>query len=425
MLPRFQSACGLWACICLLVNVASGDDWLRFRGPNGQGEATGNYPLKWSPNENIKWRTELPGPGNSSPIVVAGRVIVTQATDEGKHRHLISFDRSTGKEQWRQTVSFDTVEETHKTNPYCSASPVSDGERVICWHWSAGMHCYDLNGKPLWSRDLGKFHHIWGEGGSPIIHGDSVYQICGPGERTFVVALNKHTGEVRWQSPIEPGGSASAKGRYIGTWSTPVIVSVDGQEQLLCALHQRTVAYDLKTGKELWTTLGISGGRGDLVYTSPLVDESEAFIFGGFGGPMFGFRLGGSGDVTESNRMWHIEKEWHPQRIGSGVILGDHIYMANADNPGSVQCFDRQTGATLWEERRTSAGPHWGAIVRNGNRLYVQGQKGALHVLAANPRQFELLADNDLKEESNSTPAFSDGEIFIRTWNALYCVSEK
>ncbi|MCA9090127.1 MAG: PQQ-binding-like beta-propeller repeat protein, partial [Planctomycetaceae bacterium] len=393
MLPRFQSACGLWACICLLVNVASGDDWLRFRGPNGQGEATGNYPLKWSPNENIKWRTELPGPGNSSPIVVAGRVIVTQATDEGKHRHLISFDRNTGKEQWRQTVSFDTVEETHKTNPYCSASPVSDGERVICWHWSAGMHCYDLNGKPLWSRDLGKFHHIWGEGGSPIIHGDSVYQICGPGERTFVVALNKHTGEVRWQSPIEPGGSASAKGRYIGTWSTPVIVSVDGQEQLLCALHQRTVAYDLKTGKELWTTLGISGGRGDLVYTSPLVDESEAFIFGGFGGPMFGFRLGGSGDVTESNRMWHIEKEWHPQRIGSGVILGDHIYMANADNPGSVQCFDRQTGATLWEERRTSAGPHWGAIVRNGNRLYVQGQKGALHVLAANPRQFELLAD--------------------------------
>ncbi|MCA9080260.1 MAG: PQQ-binding-like beta-propeller repeat protein [Planctomycetaceae bacterium] len=417
---------GCLPAVLLLVSTfgsVHADDWLRFRGPNGQGVVEGEYPLTWTRQQNVKWRAELPAPGNSSPIVVAGQVFITQATDQGRQRHLMCFDRSGGTELWRRTIDFGKVEETHKTNPYCSASPVSDGERVVCWHGSAGTHCYDLAGELQWSRDLGTFHHIWGEASSPIIHGDNVYQICGPGERTFVIALNKRTGETIWESPMEPDGSVSDKGRYVGTWATPVVVTVDGQQQLLCALHKRVVAYDLTSGQELWSTAGVSSQRGDLVYTSPLVTKTEAVVFGGYGGPMFAFRLGGSGDVTEANRMWHIEKQWHPQRIGSGVILGDKIIMANADDPGSVQCFVLATGETLWEERRTGAGPHWGSIIHNGDKLYVQGQKGAIQVLSANPEKFELLAENDLGETSNSTPAFSDGEIFIRTHEALYCVS--
>ncbi|MCA8993870.1 MAG: PQQ-binding-like beta-propeller repeat protein [Planctomycetaceae bacterium] len=400
------------------------DDWLRFRGPNGQGQVEGKFPLEWSADKNIKWRTPLPAPGNSSPIVVKGKVFVTQGTDQGKQRHLICFDRTNGKELWRRTIDFNKVEDTHKTNPYCSASPTSDGERVVCWHGSAGTFCYDLNGELQWSRDLGTFHHIWGEASSPIIHGDRVYQICGPGERTFVIALDKKTGETVWESPIEPDGSASDKGRYVGTWATPLVITQDGKEQLLCALHKRVVAYDIDSGKEVWSTTGISSSRSDLVYTSPLVTDKVGVVFGGYGGPMFAFRLGGMGDVTEVNRMWHIEKEWHPQRIGSGVILGDKVFMANADNSGSIQCFNIENGEVVWEERRTSSGPHWGAMLHNDGKLYVQGQNGKVHVFAANPEKFELLADNDLGETSNSTPAFSDGDIFIRTHEALYCVSE-
>lgn len=405
--------------------LTQAEDWNRFRGPNGQGHVpdTG-YAVTWSKTENVKWRVPLPGPGNSSPIVASGKVFLTQATDEGKQRSLHCFDRETGNELWVRTVEFDKVEETHKTNPYCSASPACDGERVVVWHGSAGTYCYDLEGNQQWSRDLGTFRHIWGEASSPVIHGDTVYQICAPGERTFVIALDKKSGETRWESPIEPGGSASDKGKYVGTWATPMFIQVDGQEQLLCALHTRVVAYNPASGKELWSTKGISSSRGDLVYTSPVVTETDAVVFGGYGGPAFSFRLGGSGDVTEANRNWENTKEWNPQRIGSGVIVDGKVYMANADDGGSIECLDVKTGEQSWIVRRTRDGAHWGSVVHAEGRLYVTGQAGVTHVFAANPAKHEVLAENALGEDSNSTPAFSNGEIFLRTFQALYCIKK-
>jgi outer membrane protein assembly factor BamB len=412
-------------CITLCAGAVQAEDWLRFRGPNGQGHvADTGYPLTWSKTEHIKWRVELPGPGNSSPIVVGNKVFLTQATEQGQKRSLLCFDRTNGQRLWEHTIPFGKVEETHKTNPYCSATPTSDGERVVVWHGSAGTHCYDLNGTLLWSRDLGEFHHIWGEASSPVIHGEYVYQICGPGERTFVICLNRQTGETVWQSPMEPGGSVSSNGRYVGTWASPVFITLNGKEQLLCALHTRVVAYDPLTGQELWSTSGISSSRGDLVYTSPLVTETDAVLFGGYGGPALGFRLGGTGDVTEPNRNWINPKEWNPQRIGSGVIVNGNVYMANADETASVECLDVKTGEQHWVTRRTNHGAHWGSMVQCEGRLYVTGQRGVTHVFAPNAEEHEVLADNDLGEESNSTPAFSNGDIFLRTFQALYCIAD-
>ncbi|MBI5760862.1 MAG: PQQ-binding-like beta-propeller repeat protein [Planctomycetales bacterium] len=398
-------------------------DWPAFRGPDGTGLSNEkNVPLKWSPTENIKWKAPLPAPGNGSPIVSKGKVFVTVATDKGKKRSLLCYDRKTGEQLWAKHVAFEGDEPTHGTNPIGSSTPVADGERIVVWHSSAGVVCYDFDGNELWKRDLGTFRHIWGYGQSPVILGDSVILNCGPGVRTFVTALDRKTGETLWQTD-EPGGDAgleSVDGKrapWIGSWSTPVIIRVDGQPQILVSFPHHANAYDPKTGKILWTCDGL----GDLVYTSPVIGDGVAVTMGGFHGPAIAFKLGGSGNVTETNRLWQI-KPGNPQRIGSGVILGKHMFMANA-GPPIAQCIVVETGEDLWKERMPG-NDNWGSMIHVDGRLYVTNQAGGTNVIAPNVAKFELLATNELGENSNSTPAFSDGQIFLRTFKHLWCIGE-
>ncbi len=411
------------AAFILISSQPRAGDWPAFRGPQGNGisDAQEALPVEWAPDKNIKWKAALPDDGNSSPIVVKGRVLVTCPEDNGRKRHLLCFDRRDGMQLWVKTVEYAKPERTHGTNPQCASTPVSDGERVVVWYGSAGMYCYDLDGKELWSRDLGEFEHIWGYASSPIIYKGKVIHLCGPGERTFMAAFDLETGDTLWETP-EPGGESTEKRPYVGSWSTPVVVSIDGRDQILCGLPTRAAAYDPQDGTVLWHVDGVSGND-HLVYTSPMVGGDVALILGGFGGPGIGLKLGGSGDVTESNRLWRVPR--NPQRIGSGVVIGKHLFMANADNEGSIQCIDIETGDVAWQERRTSEGPHWGSVVLAGGHLYVTGQKGITRVFKPNPEQYEVVAENDLGENSNSTPAVSDGEIFLRTFKHLYCVASQ
>ena len=419
----------LWLAVTgvLLVGTASpstAGDWPAFRGPNGDGtcEETG-LAVEWSRTKNVLWRSELPAPGNSSPIVAAGKVFITVAEDRGRKRHLLCFDRRNGEQLWSQTIRLDVTPPTHKTNPYSGSSPVTDGNRVVVYHGSGGMFCYDLDGKQQWSAELGEIKHIWGFGSSPILHDGKVIQLVGPGEDTRLVALKLESGEIEWETP-EPGGSNSDGGRYIGTWATPLATRIDGRDQLLMGLPTRVGSFDPQTGKLLWWVDGLASDRSDLCYTSPIAVGDVGVLMGGFGGPSIGFQLGGEGDVTESNRLWRnftLPKRL-PQRIGTGVVVDGLIYMANADGPGSFQCIDPRTGESRWTEPRTEDGPHWGSMISADGRLYVTGQKGITRVLAPNPDRYEVLAANDLGEPSNSTPAVSDGDVFLRTAAALYCI---
>ena len=408
----------------LIATTAYAADWPAFRGPEGTGVAHGETGLavEWGPETNIKWKSPLPADGNSSPIVVAGRVLVTCAENDGRQRHLFCFDRQTGEQSWVQTVEYDAPETTHKTNPHCASTPASDGEKVVVWEGSAGLHCYDLDGNRIWSRDLGKFEHIWGYASSPVIHDGKVIQLCGPGERTFLTALDLETGETIWETP-EPGGS-NEESYYVGTWSTPLLIDVDGNTQILCSLPTRAAAYAPGNGQLMWFIGGMSSNRGDLAYASPVPGGGLIVAAGGFGGPAMAFKLGGRGDMTAAHRLWHTGwDQRNPQRIGSGMIVDGHLYLANADDRGSLQCINVETGEQTWEVPRTTAGPHWGSIVFADGRLYVTGQRGITRVFASNPEQYELLAENDLEDSSNSTPAISDGEIFLRTFGHVWCVA--
>jgi len=356
----------------------------------------------------------LPGPGNNgSPIVTNDAVLIVVATDEGRRRSLASYDRKTGRKRWVRTVEFERKALTHNTNLYGGTTPAADDERVVVWHSSAGMHCYDHQGKPLWSKDLGEFTHIWGYGASPVIYGDLVLNNCGPGERTSLVALDKHTGEVVWKTD-EPGGTSGKKKPWIGSWSTPIVANVDGRDQILVSYPHHVKGYDPETGEVLWQCDGL----GNLVYTSVLVGDGLAVAMGGFHGPAVAWKLGGSGNVTERDLLWRVER--NPQRIGSGVILGEHAFMV--DERGTVQCFDPATGKPRWEDRLPGEGRSWSSLVAAAGRLYVTTQSGETVVFAANPERFEVLAVNPIGEKTNSTIAVSDGEVFLRTYEGLYCI---
>jgi outer membrane protein assembly factor BamB len=401
------------------------EDWPQFRGPLGRGiSSETSVPTQWSKEKNVRWRTELLGPGNcSSPIVSKDRVFVVLVTDQGKKRALVCLDRSTGKELWTREVAFEGDEPTYENRIWGGATPAADGERVVVWHSSAGMHCYDYDGQPLWSADLGPFIHIWGYGASPILYKDLVIHNCGPGERTFLVALNKYDGKEVWRTD-EPGGHSgisSEPGKrapWIGSWSTPQICQADGQEQILVSYPHHVKAYDPQTGKVIWQCDGL----GDLVYTSALVGDGFGVAMGGFHGPAIGFKLGGQGNVTEQNRLWRHDQR-NPQRIGSGVIVGQHLFMVNEN--GVAQCLDPLTGKELWTERLPESGTLWGSLTYAAGNLYVTTKRCDTIVFKANPEKLEPVAVNSLGEPTDSTMAISGGQIFLRTFNAVYCIEEQ
>ena len=413
--------------LILLAGAVHAANWPAWRGPEGMGVSSEkNLPLRWSTNENVRWRTDLPERGNSTPIIWGTRVFVTQAIEKEKRRTLMCFNRTTGKLLWQVGPTVAESEQTHETNPQCSGSPVTDGERVIAWFGSGGLYCFDLHGKELWHRDLGPQRHIWGWGASPMLYRDLCILNFGPGEPSFLLAVNKKTGKDAWKL-VEPNADSGEKkpgqdkAVWAGSWNTPVAIHANGRTELAVAWPKRMLALEPTTGKELWSCTGLN----PLVYTSPLYDaKSETVVaMGGFNGMSLAVKAGGSGDVTESRRLWH-----HPrtkQRIGSGVIHDGHIYIHN--DPGVAECFELPTGKLVWEERLKGPGPksdNWSSMVLAGEKLYAINQGGDTFVLKASPK-FEVLATNSLGQTAMSSIAPSDGELFIRTHKSLWCISDK
>ncbi len=389
--------------LLLATSTLRADDWAQFRGPGGTGKALdAEVPVEWGPQKNIRWRTPIDGVGNSSPIVSKGRVFVTVASEKGKKRSLVCLDRKSGEKFWTRTVEFAGVEPTREDNPTCGSTPCADGDRVVVWHASAGLHCYDFTGKLLWSRDFGKVDHMWGYGSSPILHGEHVVLNVGPGDQTFLVALDRKSGEVVWKT-AEPGGKSK---EWVGSWCTPRIVSVDGKDQILVAWPNQVKTYDPATGKAVWTCEGV----GKLVYADVAVDQGIGIATGeDEGGPSIGFRIGGA-------KLWSLTR---PLEVGTGMIVDGHLW--SVDNSGVLRATAVETGKAAFETR-LPGGAAWSSVVSSGGRLYVTTRSGDTVVFKPDLKKFTPLAINKLGEPTNATPAFSDGEIFLRTSKAVYCV---
>lgn len=384
----------------LALALLAADDWPQFRGPSGSGVG-GEAPVEWGPGKNVRWRTGIPGAGNSSPIVSKGKVFVTVSTDQGKERTLVCLDRATGTVEWSRTVEVAAAEPTQQDNPHCGSTPCADGDRVVVWHSSGGLHCYDFSGRPLWTRDLGKFAHMWGYGSSPILHDDRVLLNCGPGERTFLVSIDKKTGEVAWKAE-EPGAKVDA---WVGSWCTPRIV----KDQILVAYPDHVKAYEPATGKVVWSVTGL----GKLVYADVAIGDGIGVATGeDEAGHCIGFKLGGE-------RLWSRPRALE---VGTGMIVDGHLW--TVDNGGILRCTEAATGKEVLQDR-FPGGAAWSSMVSSGKRIYVTTRSGDTVVFVPDPKKFAPLAINKLGEPSNSTPALSDGEVFLRTSKAVYCISEK
>lgn len=397
--------------LVLLPAASQTGDWPSWRGPTGQGVSPDeNVPLTWSDTENVKWKIPLEHQGNSTPVIWGQRIFLTQANKDGLVRSLHCFARADGKELWRQDVSYSEKERNWNPNWYANASPVTDGERVVVSFGSAGMYCYDVEGKELWKRtDLGSWDHAFGNGSSPILYGDLAILWCGPNEkqgRNFLLAVDKKTGKTVWEHEEKQG-----------SWGTPLITEIDGQDQLLLATVPHLKGLDPKTGKELWWCEGLN----KYVYTSPLYGNGVAVAMSGYNGADLAVKLGGKGNIT-SDRLWQ-----HPQniqRVGTGMIVGEHVYIVEEN--GIPHCYELKTGEEVWKvAKRPGAGTTWGSMVMAEGRLYVLMRNGETLVFAASPK-YELLATNSLGRgiESNSTPAIANGEIYLRTFTHLWCISK-
>jgi len=394
--------------------AANADNWPNWRGAAMNGiSAEKGLPVTWTETENVRWKVPLAGGGMSTPIVWGDQIFLTQALDKaGTHRALTCFSRKDGHVIWQQDTEFKGPKEsTYEGEPhYCSASPTTDGERVVAFFASAGLVCYNMKGNQQWFKDLGRCEQLWGTASSPVIYKNLVLLNFGPGERSFLIAFDKKSGDEKWRITV-PGKFGTSQKDWMGSWSTPIVSPHEGHDELVMAWPGEVKSYEPLSGKELWTCKGL----GQLEYTSPLVSADTVVQMSGFGGPAIGVKRGGSGDVTETHRLWREEKAG--QRIGSGIILGDYIYMLNEN--GVAQCIELKTGKSLWNERATTS--TWGSLLYADGRLYATSQRGETVVLAAKP-VFEVLARNNIGEKTISSMAASNGDLFIRTYEHLWCI---
>lgn len=426
---RFHS----WAaCLAMMVGFSGGvawsAEWPAWRGPRADG-STGEtgFPTQWSPTNHIRWRVDLPDRGNSTPIVSGGKVFLTQATEGDHRRFVMAFDRQDGRLLWQRGTTYELKEETHEDNPYAAGSPVTDGERVVAAFGSAGVFAFDLEGRELWRRDLGPQQHQWGHAASPVLLGERVFVYHGPGPGARVLALDVRTGKTLWEKalpePVPTSRTDGFKGRtpgVVGSFGSPLAVRIAGRDEVILGLPERLVSLRPDDGTEIWH----AGGLNPLVYTSPFLAGQVVISMGGFSGSSIAVRAGGVGDVTESHRLWRDERS-RKNRLGSAVAKDDTLYLVNMD--GFFECLDLSTGRQLWEERLNGPGAadaSWSSLTIAGDRIYAVNRSGDTFVLRAS-RTFEVLAVNTVAEPTNSSLAMSDGELFLRTWKGLWCISEK
>ncbi len=409
-------------CVTLWLSVhAVGENWPNWRGPSSDGLVSGSgYPTEWSATDNIAWKTKLPGWGTSTPAIWEQRIFVSCCDEDAGKNTLVCLDRS-GMKTWEVEVG-DAIANKNRKASGANPSPITDGEHVYAYFKSGDLACVTLDGQTVWKTNLqSKFGEDllnWDLGTSPVLTRKNVVVAVMHQGPSYLVALDKATGDVIWKQDRDLGAPAEARDSY----STPIVMTNGDREELIVLGADHVTAHDAATGAEIWRAgaLNPNQQRNFRSIASPVVADGMIIAPYARGATLTAVRLGGAGDVTDSRVAWTTPIA---SDVPTPVFYQGKVYVCG--DRGDITCIDVATGAELWTESLPrnrnvySASP----VIADGN-LYATREDGATFVLKLGDAP-KLIAENSIHEYTLATPAFADGHIFLRASEHLYCIGKK
>jgi outer membrane protein assembly factor BamB len=412
--------------------------WPYWRGPAADGMAVGDAPVRWSDTQNVKWRTEIPGLGHSSPVVWGDRIFLTTAIKTGSSAtpatapepaersnphaapgpqvehtfDVICLDRRTGKIRWQRTAKTATPHEgTHNVyGSFASNSPVTDGTFVYAFFGSRGMYCYDMDGKLIWQKDLGvqlRMRMAFGEGMAPVLSGNRLILVFDHEGDSFISVLDKTTGTEIWR--------VTRDGRT--NWAAPLVVPFKGRTQVVVAATAKVRSYDLENGNLIWECSGL----GPNTIPQPVRQDDMVFVMSGYQNPrLMAIRLGREGDLTGTDAIVWTQTRGNSY-TPSPVIFDNKLYVLT--DTGMVSCYNARTGEPYYHQVRLPKTYSFkSSPVGVNGKLYLASENEDVIVLRMG-ETFEVLATNTMTDQVFiATPAITGGEIFLRSKTSVFCI---
>ncbi len=440
----------LFRCATLNAEQPRGDlNWPQFRGPAASGVVeSGALPTSWSVGESraVRWKTPVPGLGHSSPIIWSDRLYVTtavaeqanpelkvglygsgdSAADASEQRwFLYCLDKESGKVAW-QRLGHQAVPKVarHTKATHCNSTPATDGRFIITFFGSEGLFCFDMDGRLIWRKDLGRLeggpleadNMEWGFASSPVIHKGRAFVQCDVHDQSFVAAFELADGREVWRTPRQE----------VPTWSTPTVYQNGDGVGLAVNGYKQIGGYDLMTGKELWRL----GGGGDVPVPTPVSGHGLIYITNAHGAsaPLYAVRPTARGDVTPGkDASANDYVAWSTPRNGAymqtPLVYGKELY--SCSDRGVLKCYDAVTGELRYTERLGSGSAGFTASpVAGDGKVYFTSEEGQVFVIHAG-RRFQVLAENDMGEICMASPAISEGVIFYRTKGHVVAVGDR
>jgi outer membrane protein assembly factor BamB len=412
---------GVLAVVVLSLSVARADNWPQWRGPNLNGTSNEkNLPVKWTTEENIVWKTALPSWSGSTPIIWRDRIFLNVA--DGDNLFLYCVDKTKGEVLWKQPLGGGNVK-MRKQN-MSSPSPVTDGRTVYVMTGTGILKAFDFTGKELWSRDIqkdyGAFGLNWGYASSPLLFEDALFVQVLHGMRTddpsYVMRIDKKNGKTVWKVERPTNAIRESPDSY----TTPALLSYGRTTEIVITGGDCVTGHDPATGKELWRANGLNPHNDPSyrIVASPIIFDDVIYAPTRVR-PLLALRAGGRGDITTSHLLWSTV---NGPDVPTPVTDGKYFYIVN--DRGILWCLDAKTGEEVYGQQRLKPGTYSGSPVLADGKIYVTNEDGLTTVVQAGPK-FEVLSENSLNDYTLSSPAISDGQIFIRTSSYLYCIGKK
>ncbi len=414
------------------------ENWHQWRGPEANGVSkTATPPIEWGEAKNVRWKVAIDGNGSSTPIVWDNRVFLLTAIDTGivdpslprpedqpervfgiKFPNtaydfvVLCLDRDDGRELWRRTATRRVPHEGHHgDNDFASASPTTDGTRLYCWFGSAGLFCYDLHGKKLWDRDLGKVFMgaSLGEGCSPVVHDDRLVIVRDHARQSYVEVLDAKTGETRWRTDRDEPNA----------WATPIVRHHGGKTQVVTTASNMVRSYDLNDGRIIWQCGGLTGN----VIPSPVVDGDVVYCMSGYQGySLLALPLSARDDISDSKKIVWTKRRGTPY-IPSPLLYDRMLYFCQS-NQAILSCLDSKTGDTIIDRTRLPGISNvYASPVGADGYVYIIGRNGTTLVLERST-ELTVRARNTLDDRFVASPALAGSQLFLRGEEFLYCIEE-